>query len=281
MAAADPHVRVVHHPVNRKLGGSIKTGFADGHRRPRAVHRRRPALRHGRAAARRAGCCATTRPTSSAPTGSTAPARAPSRAVYTFFYNVLIRLLFGVRIRDINFAFKLCRRRVFDHITLHSEGSFIDAELIIRATQAAASRHPVRRRLLPAHPGRQHAVVAGGHPQAIVARCCQLRSELRGIRTASSDDHRTCRRVTVGCRRSRPSRSQSLNTPRPSHARGSQWAAGQARRPEREPVPDAAPQAHRGCRPGRRGCVLGVVVVAGVACWRRQGRCRAQSRPRW
>ncbi|MEY2754296.1 MAG: hypothetical protein RJB65_654, partial [Actinomycetota bacterium] len=28
LAAADPHVRAVHHPVNRKLGGSMKTGFA-------------------------------------------------------------------------------------------------------------------------------------------------------------------------------------------------------------------------------------------------------------
>jgi hypothetical protein len=41
--------------------------------------------------------------------------------------------LFGVRMRDINFAFKLCRRSVFEHVTLRSEGSFIDAELIIRA----------------------------------------------------------------------------------------------------------------------------------------------------
>ena len=56
-----------------------------------------------------------------------------SRAIYTFFYNVLIRRMFGVRMRDINFAFKLCRREVLDHVTLESEGSFIDAELVVRA----------------------------------------------------------------------------------------------------------------------------------------------------
>ena len=55
------------------------------------------------------------------------------RTVYTFFYNFLIRRLFGVRMRDINFAFKLCRTSIFEYISLSSEGSFIDAELIIRA----------------------------------------------------------------------------------------------------------------------------------------------------
>ena len=55
------------------------------------------------------------------------------RSMYSTIYNVLVRVLFGVRVRDINFAFKLCRRSVLDHMTLVSEGSFIDAELVVRA----------------------------------------------------------------------------------------------------------------------------------------------------
>lgn len=132
LAAADPHVKVVHHPVNRKLGGAMKTGFAaatgdlvlytdadlpfDMAEIGKACRIMRlyesdivSAYRHDR-------------------TGEGA-----TREIYTFFYNLLIRRLFGVRMRDINFAFKLCRRSIFEHIALASEGSFIDAELIIRA----------------------------------------------------------------------------------------------------------------------------------------------------
>jgi len=132
LTAADHHVRVVHHPVNRKLGGSMKTGFAaatgdlvlytdaDLPFDMIEVHKALRLMRYYEAdivSAYRFD-----------PVGE-----GPSRAIYTFFYNVLIRQLFGVRMRDINFAFKLCRREVFDHIQLQSEGSFIDAELIIRA----------------------------------------------------------------------------------------------------------------------------------------------------
>ena len=58
------------------------------------------------------------------------------RVVYSALYNLLVRVLFGVRIRDINFAFKLCHRRVLDRMTLESEGSFIDAELVVRTVRA-------------------------------------------------------------------------------------------------------------------------------------------------
>ncbi len=132
LAAVDPHVRVVHHPVNRKLGGSMKTGFAtatgdlvlysdaDLPWDMAEMHRALRLLDYYDADV--VSAYRLDRTTEGA-----------TRAVYTFSYNVLIRRLFGVRMRDINFAFKLCRRSIFEQVVLHSEGSFIDAELIIRA----------------------------------------------------------------------------------------------------------------------------------------------------
>ncbi|HEX7276797.1 MAG TPA: glycosyltransferase family 2 protein [Acidimicrobiales bacterium] len=132
LAGRDPRVRVVHHPVNRRLGGCIKTGFANSRgdlvlytdadlpcdvgELAKACRLLRyydadivSAYRHDR-------------------TGE-----GSQRALYSWVYNWVIRLAFGLRIRDVNFAFKLCRRTVLDKIELASEGSFIDAELLVRA----------------------------------------------------------------------------------------------------------------------------------------------------
>ena len=46
-----------------------------------------------------------------------------------------VKELIPIQIGDINFAFKLCRARLFDHVELRSAGSFIAAELVIRSTR--------------------------------------------------------------------------------------------------------------------------------------------------
>ena len=138
LARSDTHVRVVTHDRNRKLGGSIKSGFAAATgdlvlytdadlpfemiELVRAIRVMRTYEADIVSAYRldRTG-------------------EGPRRAVYSWVYNWLIQLTFATRLRDINFAFKLCRRSVLDRITLASEGSFIDAELVIRAQKAGFS----------------------------------------------------------------------------------------------------------------------------------------------
>lgn len=131
-ATANSRVVVVHHPVNRKLGGSIKSGFAaatgdvvlytdaDLPFDFREVHKAMRLMNQYEAdivAAYRFDR-----------TGE-----GYVRVVYSFFYNLLVRALFGCRFRDVNFAFKLVRRSVLQKVELTSEGSFIDAELMVSA----------------------------------------------------------------------------------------------------------------------------------------------------
>src|SRR5213075_2967894 len=55
------------------------------------------------------------------------------RTLYSYLYNSMVKVAFGLRMRDVNFAFKLIRRAVIEHIDLESEGSFIDVELLAKA----------------------------------------------------------------------------------------------------------------------------------------------------
>ena len=137
-AVRDSHVKVVHHPVNRKLGGSIKSGFsaatgdivlytdADLPFDMHDVHKAIRLLRYYDADVVSAYRFDRT-------------GEGYVRTVYSFFYNLMVRVLFGVRMRDINFAFKLCRTRIFEHVELKSEGSFIDAELMVSARKLGMS----------------------------------------------------------------------------------------------------------------------------------------------
>lgn len=129
LAGENPHLRVVHHATNRKLGGALKSGFAAATREwvlyidsdlPIRMEDALAAVpltdRAEMVIGYRMNRC-----------------EGPKREIMSWCYNRLIRLLFGLRVRDVNFAFKLFRREVLRSVTLHSEGSFIDAELLLGA----------------------------------------------------------------------------------------------------------------------------------------------------
>jgi len=133
-AANDPRVRVVHHPKNRKLGGSIKTGFANVN--GDLVLYTDADLPFDMVELQKA--CRLMRQYEADVISAYRLDRTGEgyvRTVYSFFYNALVRIFFGLKMRDVNFAFKLCRNRIFENISLKSEGSFIDAELVIRANK--------------------------------------------------------------------------------------------------------------------------------------------------
>ncbi|MFN0028024.1 MAG: glycosyltransferase family 2 protein [Acidimicrobiales bacterium] len=138
LAAEDRRVRVLHHQTNRKLGGSIKSGFVEARGDfvlytdadlPFDLLDTIKAMRLLRIYEADLVCAYRLDRTG----------EGPRRAVYSYAYNSLVRMALGLHVRDVNFAFKLLRRSVLDKVTLTSEGSFIDAELLCRS-QAAGFR---------------------------------------------------------------------------------------------------------------------------------------------
>jgi glycosyltransferase involved in cell wall biosynthesis len=134
LAALHPEVRVVHHKVNRKLGGALKTGFYAASMEyvlymdsdlPVKMEDIPPALARLGGADMLIGF-------------RISRAEGVKRAVMSWVYNRMIRALFGLKVTDVNFAFKLFRRSLLECITLESEGSFIDAELLIEARRVGA-----------------------------------------------------------------------------------------------------------------------------------------------
>lgn len=132
LAEAEPRIRLLRHEVNRKLGATLKTGYAAARKDlvfymdsdlpfdPEVVGRAIQALK-------------VTRADLIAGYRLDRTTEGFRRTVYSYLYNTLIGVLFGWPHRDINFSFKLMRREVLEAVELKAEGSLIDAELIVKA----------------------------------------------------------------------------------------------------------------------------------------------------
>jgi glycosyltransferase involved in cell wall biosynthesis len=132
LAASDPRVRVVHHAENRKLGGSVRTGLDEAQGdlvlytdadMPFDLADVGKALRLMRVYD--ADIVSAYRFDRTGEGGL--------RALYSYVYNTLVKLLLRLKLRDVNFAFKLLRKNVIKHLELESEGSLIDVELLAKA----------------------------------------------------------------------------------------------------------------------------------------------------
>jgi len=132
LAANHPNVVLVSHSKNRGYGGALKSGFrkakyewiffSDGDRQfdLKEIGRLLPLTS-------RADLVIGYRQKR---------ADTPIRLINAKLFNLLIRLLFGLKVTDIDCAFKLIKKDVVDSLELKSDGALISSELLIKAQKA-------------------------------------------------------------------------------------------------------------------------------------------------
>lgn len=99
------------------------------------------------------------------------------RFVTSRVYNLLQGSMLGLRVRDVNCAFKLFRRSFFDQVELSSDGFLIDAELYARANKAGLTWTQV---------GVRHRPRELGSTTVKVSTIVETLRELRALKTQVS-----------------------------------------------------------------------------------------------
>lgn len=127
-AAANTRIRVIHHPNNRGYGAALQSGFraatkelvfytdGDGQFDLREM----PALLPLIAQYDVVSCYRMNRQDNLL------------RRLAGWLWTKMTGLIFSLHLRDVDCAFKLYRRVIFDHITMESTGALIDTEILAR-----------------------------------------------------------------------------------------------------------------------------------------------------
>lgn len=130
LAAADPtHIKVFHHNPNRGYAEALKTGFtsarsqlifytdSDNQFDVRELKNLLPLIEDADIVC-----------------GFRIYRFDPlTRLVLSWGFNLIVRIIFRIGVRDIDCAFKLFRREVFDKIQIESKKFFVDAEVLAKA----------------------------------------------------------------------------------------------------------------------------------------------------
>jgi glycosyltransferase involved in cell wall biosynthesis len=149
LARDDEAVRAVHHPRNLGYGAALKSGFAaarhewvflmdaDGQFDPREL----PAFVR---AAGAADFVVGYRPSRADPT---------HRTLYASIWAMMMSVLLGVGVRDVDCAFKLMRRSYLRRMNLEAGGAFLSAEMLAKARRMGARFAELPVRHLPRRAG--------------------------------------------------------------------------------------------------------------------------------
>jgi glycosyltransferase involved in cell wall biosynthesis len=102
------------------------------------------------------------------------------RRINALGWNVLVRVVLGVKVRDIDCAFKLFRRSVFDHVKIRCVGAMVNTEILAQATQLGMRIREIKVTHLP----RRHGKPSGANIHVILKafrELCRVWRKLRRV----------------------------------------------------------------------------------------------------
>lgn len=97
-----------------------------------------------------------------------------SRVIQTRTFGLFLRLLFGLRVKDVNCSMKLFPRKALDEIELESDSAFIDAEILIKLSRRGYRIVQVGVHHLP----RLHGAASGAKPRVVLSTISDMLGQL-------------------------------------------------------------------------------------------------------
>lgn len=110
---------------------------------------------------------------------------APHRRALARGWNILVRLLLDVPVRDIDCAFKLFRRDVLRDLRIESVGAMVNTELMVKLGRSGSTVVELPVTHLPRTAGRAR----GAHPRVIARAFVELVRLYRGLNQVSMPTH--------------------------------------------------------------------------------------------
>ena len=107
----------------------------------------------------------------------------PHRLINAFGWKMLVRMVLGVKVRDIDCAFKIFQRSVFDRVQIRSVGAMVNTEILAQANAFGMRIHEVR----VSHYPRQFGKPSGANLRVIAKAFRELLRLYRQLRTVTHE----------------------------------------------------------------------------------------------